>query len=101
MDLTTAIGGAAAFCTTVSYFPQLKKCWTTGSAGDLSLKTFAILAGGLSLWVAYGVMIGDMVIVVANSISVCLQLGILFCKLREDWRGRHALADQAPPHQRA
>ena len=38
MDFTTAIGGAAAFCTTVSYVPQLKKCWETGEAGDLSLK---------------------------------------------------------------
>jgi MtN3 and saliva related transmembrane protein len=92
MDLTTAIGGAAAFCTTVSYFPQLKKCWTTGSAGDLSFKTFATLAMGVALWVVYGVLKGDTVIVVANSISLCLQLGILFCKLREGWRGNGAFA---------
>ena len=37
MDFTTLIGLVAAFCTTVSYYPQLKKCWTTGSAEDLSL----------------------------------------------------------------
>jgi len=30
-------GGVAALCTTVSYFPQLKKCWQTGETGDLSL----------------------------------------------------------------
>jgi hypothetical protein len=41
MDTVTIIGLFAAFCTTISYFPQLKKCWQTGSAGDLSLKTFA------------------------------------------------------------
>ena len=40
MTLTTFVGLIAAFCTTVSYFPQLKKCWETGSAGDLSLKMF-------------------------------------------------------------
>lgn len=32
MDFTTLVGLVAAFCTTVSYYPQLKKCWTTGSA---------------------------------------------------------------------
>ena len=31
MDFTTLIGLVAAFCTTVSYYPQLKKCWETGS----------------------------------------------------------------------
>ena len=35
MDITTLIGSFAAFCTAVSYFPQLKKCWDTGKIGDL------------------------------------------------------------------
>ena len=49
MDFTTLIGLAAAFCTTVSYYPQLKKCWETGSAGILSLKMFLTLATGVAL----------------------------------------------------
>jgi MtN3 and saliva related transmembrane protein len=48
MDLTTAIGGFAAACTSLSYLPQLRKCWATGSAGDFSLKTFAVLAAGVT-----------------------------------------------------
>lgn len=48
--LETLIGAAAAFCTTVSYVPQLRKCWTTGETGDLSLKML-LLAAGLSLWI--------------------------------------------------
>ena len=84
MDLTTAIGSVAAFCTTVSYFPQLKKCWTTGSAGDLSFKTFAILATGVGLWAVYGFLKSDIVIIAANFISLCLLLAILWFKLRED-----------------
>ena len=55
MDLTTLIGLCAAVCTTVSYYPQLKKCWETGEAGDLSLKMFLILATGVALWAVYGV----------------------------------------------
>src|SRR5882724_8717800 len=34
----TVIGLSAAFCTTVSYIPQLKKVWQTGSTEDISLK---------------------------------------------------------------
>jgi MtN3 and saliva related transmembrane protein len=61
MDLTTIVGLAAAFCTTVSYYPQLKKCWDTGSAGDLSLKMFLTLAAGVALWAVYGFMRSDVV----------------------------------------
>jgi MtN3 and saliva related transmembrane protein len=83
MDFTTVVGLAAAICTTVSYYPQLKKCWDTGSAGDLSLKMFSILAVGIALWVAYGVLKSDYLIILANSISLCFLGGILYFKLRE------------------
>ena len=86
MNFTTVIGLLAAFCTTVSYIPQLKKCWDTGSAGDLSLKMFSILAAGIALWIVYGVMRSDMVIILANSVSLLLLFGILAFKLREKFR---------------
>jgi len=83
MDLTTAIGGLAAFCTSAAYFPQLKKCWMTGETGDLSLTMFLVLFGGLALWVVYGLSKGDLVVVAANVVSLCLLSGILYFKLRE------------------
>ena len=82
-DMNTAVGLFAAFCTTVSYFPQLKKCWETGSAGDLSLKMFLILSLGVATWIIYGVLQKDIVIIIANSASFCLLLGILYFTLRE------------------
>ncbi|HKH02476.1 MAG TPA: SemiSWEET transporter [Bradyrhizobium sp.] len=81
--MITAVGLFAAFCTTLSYFPQLKKCWETKSAGDLSLKMFLILTLGVATWILYGYLQGDLVIVIANSVSLCLLLGILYFKLRE------------------
>ena len=83
MDFTTIIGLAAAFCTTVSYYPQLKKCWQTGSAGDLSLVMYLTLASGVALWVVYGFLKADVVIVLANAISLALQLAILYFKIKE------------------
>lgn len=83
VDLVTVVGSVAAFCTTVSYAPHLKKCWETGSAGDLSLRMLLILATGVALWIGYGVLKGDVVIVVANGTSLVLLLAILGFKLRE------------------
>lgn len=83
MDLDTAIGGFAAFCTTVANFPQLKKCWTTGHAGDLSLKMFSILAVGLTAWAIYGFRKGDWVIITANVASLTLVVGILYFVIRD------------------
>jgi MtN3 and saliva related transmembrane protein len=88
MNFTTVVGLVAAFCTTLSYFPQLKKCWETGSAGDLSLKMFLILTAGVALWIVYGVLQGDLVIIVANAVSLCLLFGILYFKLREMLSGK-------------
>jgi MtN3 and saliva related transmembrane protein len=83
MDFTTIVGLLAASCTTISYWPQLKKCWDTGSASDLSFRMFTILAAGITLWVVYGLLKHDYVIVLANSISLCLLAGILYFKIRE------------------
>ena len=83
ISLATLIGLLAAFLTTASYVPQLKKCWNTGSAEDLSLRMFAILAAGIALWLVYGFMQNDPVIVFANSVSLLLLANILYFKLRE------------------
>jgi len=82
VSLDTLVGAAAAFCTTVSYIPQLRKCWSTGETGDLSLNMLLLLATGLGLWLVYGLMRPDAVIVMANTVSLALLGGILFFKIR-------------------
>ena len=82
-SLETIIGLVAAFCTTVSYIPQLKKCYATRRAGDLSLKMFLTLGAGIALWCVYGIMKRDWVIIVANGVSLLLLANILYFKLRE------------------
>ena len=89
LTLETFVGAAAALCTTASYIPQLRKCWTTGETGDLSLKMLLLLACGLGLWMVYGLMRGDAVIILANGVSLALLGCILYFKLRES-HGRGA-----------
>ena len=83
MNLNTIVGLAAAICTTASYFPQLKKCWETKSAGDLSLKMFSVLFMGVALWCVYGILQKDLVIILANAASLLFLAGILYFKIRE------------------
>jgi MtN3 and saliva related transmembrane protein len=89
MDINTLVGALAAICTTISYAPQLKKCWDTGHTGDLSLGMFSILATGVALWVVYGFLITDYVVISANVVSFMLLLCILYFKVKDVW-GRHS-----------
>ncbi len=41
-----------------------------------------LLTAGIALWVAYGVLRGDLVIIAANSVSLCFLAVILYFKLR-------------------
>jgi MtN3 and saliva related transmembrane protein len=101
LSLETLIGFAAAVGTTFSHLPQVLKCWKTGATGDLSLKMFLMLFSGISLWVVYGFMKGDMVIIAANAVSLLFVSNILFFKIRELRRNRagsrpsHSAASQA------
>ena len=83
LTIETLIGFVAAFCTTVSYVPQVRKCWKTHSTGDLSLKMILLLTTGISMWVVYGVLKSDMVIIAANSTSLLFLANLLFFKVRE------------------
>jgi MtN3 and saliva related transmembrane protein len=79
----TVVGLAAAVCTTAANVPQLKKAWTTGQTDDLSMNMLLVLASGLALWVAYGVLQKDIVIILANAISLALISGLVWLKLKQ------------------
>lgn len=85
----TLIGGLAALCTTVSYVPQVRKAWATRETGDLSLKMLLLLAAGLTLWIVYGVMKSDWVIIFANGFSLALLCNLIWLKMcKKPGRGR-------------
>jgi MtN3 and saliva related transmembrane protein len=89
--VATAIGLAAAVCTTAANLPQLKKAWVTGQTDDLSLKTLLLFATGLLLWVIYGFLQADFVIILANGISLLILSVILYLKLTQ--RGTGSTSD--------
>jgi len=81
MDTFTIIGLMAGFCTTVAFLPQVMKTWRTKSAKDLSLGMYLIFCTGVGLWLTYGIMIGDLPIILTNIVTLFLALSILYFKL--------------------
>ncbi|MET4806897.1 SemiSWEET transporter [Limibacillus sp. MBR-115] len=81
MQSFTLIGILAGSCTTLAFLPQAVKAWRSRSTRDLSLSMFLIFVTGVLLWLTYGLMIGDLPIILANSMTLLLAGSILLCKL--------------------
>ncbi len=79
---TTIIGFLAAGFTTISYFPQVAKTLRTKETKDISLLMYIILSSGLCLWFIYGLLLGDLPIIIANGITFILSLTILMLKMK-------------------
>jgi MtN3 and saliva related transmembrane protein len=77
------VGACAAVLCSLSYIPQVRKAWPRGSTADLSLTMLAVLTCGLSLWIVYGLVRGDWVIVAANGVGASLSGLVLAFKLRD------------------
>ena len=82
MSGVTVLGLVAAALTTASFVPQVLKAWRSGSSADLSLGMYGLFATGIVLWLAYGIAIRDLPIIVANGATLALVLSILVHILR-------------------
>ena len=75
-DFTPYIGGIAAL-----FGLAVRKAWPRGATKDLSLGMLTAL--GLALWIVYGALRGDWMVVSANAIGATLAAVVLGCKLRD------------------
>ena len=78
-ELSSYVGGIAAILASLSYIPQVRKAWPHGSTKDLSLGTLTGLTLGLGLWIVYGILRGDWVIISANAVGATLAAVVLGC----------------------
>ena len=80
------IGLLAGALTTISFMPQLLRIWRTHSARDISYAALLTFILGISLWLVYGLGIHSLPIVLANGVTLGLNLSILALKLRHHER---------------
>ncbi len=82
MNPITTLGLIAAAFTTISFLPQVIKCWKTKRTKDISFPAFILLFVGGSLWLTYGILIHDFPVILANAIVDVLIVIILLLKLK-------------------
>ncbi|HVF57543.1 MAG TPA: SemiSWEET transporter [Pyrinomonadaceae bacterium] len=82
MDGITWLGLLAGGLTTVSFVPQVTKIWKTKSAEDVSLMMFVAFCVGVSLWLVYGFIKGEIAIIVTNAVTLALGAVIVWMKLK-------------------
>ena len=75
------IGLVAAVFTTSSFFPQVVKIWKTKQTKDISKTMYIAMMIGTCFWLAYGILISSLAIIVANIVSGLLVLFVLGFKI--------------------
>jgi MtN3 and saliva related transmembrane protein len=90
MDNLTILGLLAGFITTSGLVPQVIKGYRSGSMDDVSLLMPLVLMAGMALWLAYGVLLGDLPIIFWNGVGVSLNAILIALKIRSDQKKKGA-----------
>ena len=76
------LGIVAGTLTTVSFLPQVIKTFSTKHTKDISLLMYLLFSVGLILWTIYGVQVGSLPVILANSVTLVLSFAIIYMKLK-------------------
>lgn len=76
------LGVAAGIVTTLIFLPQVIKTGREKSAKDISLLMFVIAAVNDVMWIVYGALKNDMIILLTNSVVLVMALTMIWFKLR-------------------
>jgi MtN3 and saliva related transmembrane protein len=82
MEIKDIVGFMAASLTTLAFLPQVIKVWRSRSTKDISLPMLIAFIAGVALWLVYGVLVNGAPIVIANAVTLVLNLAILRFKLK-------------------
>jgi MtN3 and saliva related transmembrane protein len=80
--MTEILGYTAAALTTAAFVPQAVLVYKTRNTESISLLMFLIFNLGLVCWGIYGIILNQLPIILANSITFLLALYILFMKIK-------------------
>lgn len=76
------LGVLAGTLTTAAFVPQVLRTWRRRSAEDLSMATFAVFALGVALWLAYGIWLALLPVIIANAVTLVLAGMLVVMKWR-------------------
>ena len=84
MDAASIVGYLASICMICGYLPQAVRTIRTRDTDGIAMPTFLALGAGSVLFVAQGILIDNIPIILANSITTICSLIITLIKLRND-----------------
>ncbi|KMQ50444.1 hypothetical protein CHISP_2691 [Chitinispirillum alkaliphilum] len=80
--MLTFIGILAGTLTTISFLPQVIKTLQTRSTKDLSLVMYSLFTCGVFLWLLYGIGLGEIPIILSNTVTLVLAFLLLAAKIK-------------------
>ena len=76
------LGYSAGAITSMTFLPQVIKTWKERSARDISLMMFLIAALNEIMWIIYGILKNDWVIVLTNAVVLVMSLTMIYLKFK-------------------
>ena len=67
---------AGTLCT-ISFIPQAYKCIVEKNVEGISLMMYIIFSVGVLLWFIYGIILGNLPIIIFNALTLILAIAIL------------------------
>lgn len=81
MSTIDILGLTAGALTSMGFIPQVMKALKTKSTKDLSAQMLLILFAGVILWLIYGLILKDLPLIAANSVTLVSVSFLIFLKL--------------------
>jgi MtN3 and saliva related transmembrane protein len=82
--LADTIGVVAGILVLSSFIPQLLKAYNTKRMIDVSIYLMGLISTGMFLWVIYGIIRNDLVIIGTNVSGVLLNITLIGLKVKYD-----------------
>jgi MtN3 and saliva related transmembrane protein len=82
MNSIDILGLVAGCISSITFLPQVIKTWKTKSAADVSLLMFTFATISVIMWLAYGIILGNIPIIFTNSMVLIFSLIMLYFKFR-------------------
>ena len=76
------LGYVAGLLTAFTFLPQVLKTWKTKSAKDVALAMFVIAFTNQVLWLAFGILREDPVIIITNAVMLLMTGLMISLKLK-------------------
>ena len=96
MTFADIFGILGASLTTISFVPQAAMVIRTKRTEGISLLMYSLFTIGVAFWLAYGVLLGEWPIILANSITLLLASTILAIAAKTRLNNRGTLKAKGP-----